>query len=310
MASSSTVVLFRLIEDGDWQQLNDIFLSNPKGAKTFQKMAASVASSTSFNGMTILHAIARYDPPPLIVKRIIQLCPQDTMSTDCLNRTPLHVAAGSGAHYTVINVLADAYPRACNVKDHDGRVPLHLACDTSCSLFEDYRPAREARISHKTIDALLRASPDAATAEDEDGMCAIEYALISDAKIETVRLIQKASQTVLRELAHEKETKAGKETKVQGEKKQEKEEEDKKDEKNLKSLKFSFQSQKSLGSFRSQKSLGSFRSSQRSQKSLDETESICSIDKAEHKPRGATSKKVVLARRLTPRQFQKYARSA
>eukprot|EP00579_Thalassiosira_antarctica_P018963 CAMPEP_0201952788 /NCGR_PEP_ID=MMETSP0904-20121228/1427_1 /ASSEMBLY_ACC=CAM_ASM_000553 /TAXON_ID=420261 /ORGANISM="Thalassiosira antarctica, Strain CCMP982" /LENGTH=72 /DNA_ID=CAMNT_0048496571 /DNA_START=29 /DNA_END=244 /DNA_ORIENTATION=+ len=61
--STSLVLLFRLIEANDWQKLSNMFLTEPEGAKTFQYLAALIAKSPTFNGMTILHACARFNPP-------------------------------------------------------------------------------------------------------------------------------------------------------------------------------------------------------------------------------------------------------
>ena len=196
--SEALLLLFRLIEANEWNKLYNMYLDKPEDSKTFQYLAKIVAKSSSFNGMTILHAVARFDPPSILVKRIIELCPQAAASRDVLNRTPLHVAAGTGAGSVVIKILVDAYPEACLVQDTDGRTPLHMACDTSTELFEDRRKSMAFRTapSHRSIGVLLRASLNSAIIEDEDGMSAIEYALCSDADLQTVRLIQKAAQKV------------------------------------------------------------------------------------------------------------------
>ncbi|KAL7546086.1 hypothetical protein ACHAWF_009424 [Thalassiosira exigua] len=196
--SSPLVLLFGLIEANDWKKLNSNFISDPEGAKVFQHLAALVAKSKSFNGMTILHACARFNPPSLLVSRMIELCPDAPSSRDCLNRTPLHVAAGTGASCTVLKVLVDAYPEACTIQDNDGRSPLHMACDSHCELFEDNGESstRREAPSYRTIGVLLSGSLESAILEDEDGMSAIEYALCSSAELKTIRLLQKAAQKV------------------------------------------------------------------------------------------------------------------
>ena len=213
-ASSSLVLLFRLIEANNWNKLYNMFLneSDDAACRTFQYLANIVAKSSNFSGMTVLHAVSRFDPPSILVKRIVELCPGAPAAQDVLNRTPLHVAAGTGAGSVVIKVLVDAYPRACLVQDTDGRTPLHMACDTSTELFEDNRsssPAMRETPSYRSIGVLLRGSLDSAIVEDEDGMSAIEYALCSDADLQTVRLIQKAAQKVhVRERDAERKAKA------------------------------------------------------------------------------------------------------
>lgn len=196
-ASSTLVILFRLIEANDWQKLNWMFLADPEGRKTFQYLARVVAKSSSFNGMTILHAIARFNPPSSLVARIIELCPDAPSSQDCMKRTPLHVAAGTGANTSVIKVLSDAHPEANMIQDSDGRTPLHMASDSNCELFEDNRGRHRGLPSYRTIGVLLSANLNSAVLEDEDGMSAIEYVLLSNADMPTVRLIQRAAQKVM-----------------------------------------------------------------------------------------------------------------
>lgn len=205
-ASSALVLLFRLIEANDWTKINNMFLTNPEGQGSFKYLSALVAETSSFNGMSILHLCARFNPPSLLVKRMIELCPNEPSAQDCLDRTPLHVAAGTGASRNVIRVLVDANPDACMVQDKDGRTPLHMACDSSCDLFEDDSIALYVKPipNHDSIKILLKASLDSAVLEDKDGMSAIEYALFSSADLQTVRLIQRAAQSRMLE-KHEEE---------------------------------------------------------------------------------------------------------
>ena len=198
--TASLGLLFRLIQSNDWQMLHDAFLSDAR-SKKFQHLAEVVSASTSFGGMTLLHATVRFDPPPALVRRMVELCPDAPSSRDYLDRTPLHVAAGTDAGAAVVRSLVEAYPEACDAKDEDGRTPLHMACDAECELFED--PGVEKRkkrreLSYPTIRILLSASPGSAVLEDNDETTAIEYALMSDAELETVKLLQRAAQRVMR----------------------------------------------------------------------------------------------------------------
>ena len=127
---------------------------------------------------------------------MIDFCPDLTSELDCLDRTPLHIAAGTGASPSLIKLLAKACPASCVAQDEDGKTPLHLACDSSCDMFENEKDDREelprGPPSSGTICALLSASLEAATMEDDDGMSALEYAIISDASIQVVMILQKA----------------------------------------------------------------------------------------------------------------------
>jgi ankyrin repeat protein len=187
--------LLCLIETQDWIKFEEVALSNPK---TFQLISQSISQCEEFNGMTLLHACVRYNPPPKLLKSMIETYPPALMAEDCLGRTPLHVAAGCGVDLWNIKLLTVNYPQACNIQDEDGRTPLHFACDTSCELFEDAECEPRSPPSLDVIRVLLAGSLDAVTLEDEDEMNAVEYAIVSDAPIEVVKLLQKATQRVLK----------------------------------------------------------------------------------------------------------------
>jgi len=193
-AFSYLTLLLNIIESNDWSTFNEIALQNPKA---FQALSKIISTTSEFNGMSFLHAVVRNSPPIEIVADMIRICPDSPKARDCLNRTPLHVAAGVGASVQVIKYLAMAYPEACKVQDEDGRTPLHFACDVECRLFEG-EPERRAPPSFQVIHALLSASIAPASMEDEDEMSPLEYAIFSDADVKVVKLLQKAAQKFMK----------------------------------------------------------------------------------------------------------------
>jgi ankyrin repeat protein len=144
--------------------------------------------------MTLLHAIVKYDPPLEIVARMIEFCPDMPAATDCLRRTPLHVAAGLRASASLIELLAHAHPAACDAQDEEAKTPLHFACDSSCVLFEDDFIERGSiprqPPNHEAVATLLSYSVHAVTLEDDEDMTPLEHAIQSDASMETVKLLQ------------------------------------------------------------------------------------------------------------------------
>eukprot|EP00985_Skeletonema_marinoi_P000060 scaffold20_cov147-Skeletonema_marinoi.AAC.3 len=196
---NAIAILLGCIESQDWQTFEKLTLSNPK---TFRALCKAIARCEEFHGMTLLHAVVRYDPPLTIVGKMIDICPDLPSAMDCLGRTPLHVAAGLGASSGLIKLLAASWPDACTAQDEDGKTPLHFACDTSCELFEDdsnnKSPSRAAP-SHNSIRALLAVSLRPATMEDLDEMNPLEYAILSDACMKTVQLLQQAASLTLME---------------------------------------------------------------------------------------------------------------
>mmetsp|Transcript_30500 Transcript_30500/g.64260 ORF Transcript_30500/g.64260 Transcript_30500/m.64260 type:complete len:218 (-) Transcript_30500:1277-1930(-) len=184
-------VILNAIEQRDWTTFQNIAL---KDSAVFRLMANIVANNPDFNGMTLLHAVVRYDPPLELVFNMILACREIAAARDCIGRTPLHVAAGTQASPSLIKLLVQACPESCEVQDDDGRTPLHLACDNSCQLFEDDFMQSRPPPSYDVIRYLLQGSLKAAALEDEDETSALEYAIISGAPIKVVKLLQKATQ--------------------------------------------------------------------------------------------------------------------
>ena len=182
--------LISLIEARDWTAFENVALRDPVA---FQVFTDIVSDHPEFNGMTLLHACARYNPPIDIVSHMIMAYPETLGVQDCIGRTPLHVAAGTDASPQLIRLLVKACPGSCNVQDDDGMTPLHLACDSSCRLFEGDDTYKRGPPLYDTVRHLLKGSLLSATLEDEDEMSALECAIVSDAPIKVVKLLQMAT---------------------------------------------------------------------------------------------------------------------
>jgi ankyrin repeat protein len=199
-------VLIALVMSEDWETIRRLItISSPE---CFRAMASSITScSDELNGITLLHAVVRQRNPPMdIVAFVIKICPEMLSSSDCFNRTPLHVAAGSKkSSPLLLKLIACAYPAACVAIDRYGRTPLHYACDSSSGLFHEEddddqsqsssASAKEERATpiHGAIAAILSESIDAATIEDADEMSPVEHAIISGASLKTVKMLQAAA---------------------------------------------------------------------------------------------------------------------
>eukprot|EP00984_Skeletonema_dohrnii_P024126 scaffold13221_cov123-Skeletonema_dohrnii-CCMP3373.AAC.3 len=196
---NSIAILLDLIDRQDWESFQSIALSS---SAAFRAITNTIRNCPEFNGMTLLHAIVRCNPPLDVVAKMMEICPDQLATKDCLGRTPLHVAAGSSAEPRLIKLIAHAYPASCDATDEDGKTPLHFACDSTCELFEDDAARSMPReVCHETVRALLSESLLAATVEDMDEMNALEYAIMSDAGLMTVRLLQKASYKTLQAIS-------------------------------------------------------------------------------------------------------------
>ncbi|KAL7533784.1 hypothetical protein ACHAXR_006203 [Thalassiosira sp. AJA248-18] len=182
--------LLGIIEDQKWEALGYAMIGNPYA---FQSFARTISKSSGINGLTILHVCARFDPPPQIVKILLELVPESPSCVDCFQRTPLHVAAGTCASLPVIKLLAEAFPQACDIQDDDGKTPLHMACDSECKIFEGNGDSMRDPPGYDVVEALIHASPLSVLVEDLDDMSALEHAILSDATIQVVGLLQKAT---------------------------------------------------------------------------------------------------------------------
>lgn len=186
--------LLGVIGSRRWEVFEQIALGNDR----IFHMVSDILTQCNeqFNGMTLLHACCRHQPPVEIIAQMIRLRPELVSAQDCLGRTPLHIAAGCSAHPHVIKILAHADPTTCTVQDDDKRTPLHLACDRYCNLFED--PREESNNGrdpcYDAIRALLSESLEPTTLEDEEEMNPLEYAILSNADLMVVKLLQKATQ--------------------------------------------------------------------------------------------------------------------
>mmetsp|Transcript_11174 Transcript_11174/g.27469 ORF Transcript_11174/g.27469 Transcript_11174/m.27469 type:complete len:266 (+) Transcript_11174:66-863(+) len=194
----SLSLFLNIIDSRHWNVLEYAMGNDPRA---FQIFARTIMHSSDLNGMTLLHACVRFDPPTHIVKLLLDLVPESPGRIDCLQRTPLHVAAGTRASLPTIQLLARAYPQACAIQDEDGRTPLHLACDSSCKLFEGDDREESASASSKdvpsyeVVNTLMEASPSSAIPLlDHDDVSALKYAISSNAPIKVVRLLQHATR--------------------------------------------------------------------------------------------------------------------
>ncbi|KAL7451104.1 hypothetical protein ACHAWC_002937 [Mediolabrus comicus] len=186
--------ILELITRKDWESFRSNVLSSPA---VFRNLAGAVEACSALNGMTLLHAIARCSPPLDIVAQMVAICPYMPSSKDCLDRTPLHVAAGSKASASLIELLARANPAACDVQDEEGNTPLHFACDSSCVLFEEdifNEGSPRQPPNHEAVAALLSYSFHAAILKDDVNMIPLDHAIRSNASSSTVKLLRSAMQ--------------------------------------------------------------------------------------------------------------------
>jgi len=208
---SRLTLLLSIINNGDWQGLAYSILNNPT---KFVAFCHKLTRCPELNGMSILHATFRNNPPQTIVKLLLKLVPEAAQCVDCLGRLPLHIATGTRADLVSIQLLATAYPQGCCAQDSDGKTPLHMACDTQCELFEsgddDSSDTELSPPSLEVVKILIKANPSCVQLEDQDGMSALEHAIFSDSDLKVVKFLQYCTRVQCSQMAastHDQENK-------------------------------------------------------------------------------------------------------
>ena len=188
-------LLLDVIRSRRWSAFEFIVLSSPA---VFRAVSSLTDEFDIAFCPTLLHACLPHDPPPEIVLKMIAMTPDRRVllrAQDRAGRTPLHIAAAGrdAADPRVIKILGSADPTTCSMLDECGRTPLHLACDASCDDYEEIPGRRRGLPSYNVVRALLSECIAPASIEDDDGMSPLELAILSDASLEIVHLLQKAT---------------------------------------------------------------------------------------------------------------------
>jgi ankyrin repeat protein len=114
--------------------------------------------SVDDHGSTPMHLLVWRNPDPLVVKALLEACPQAASAMDYHGDLPLHVAVSRpGIRMGVIQLLMPAYPTATSITNREGLTPLHMALRHAPSnediirlLVEDYPFAltKPIKVSH------------------------------------------------------------------------------------------------------------------------------------------------------------------
>ena len=191
---SQLTLLLSVINNSDWKALAYLICKNPT---KFQALCRKLVQCRELNGMSILHATLRHNPPEEIVNALLKLVPEAAQCVDCLGRLPLHICTGTRADLASIQLLVATYPQGCCVQDIDGKTPLHMACDTQCELFEQDDDENQTELSPPSLEVvftLIKANPSCVQLEDQDGMSSLEHSIFSDSDIKVVKLLQNATR--------------------------------------------------------------------------------------------------------------------
>lgn len=173
--------------------------------RLFPEHSSDQSNSTYANfesgkeGENILHTVCRFHPTPEIVDAILMRCPRASTEANSHGQFPIHIAAGWGAHPTVIQMLVKHSAKPLKQVDVHNRSPLILACKYYAQSYRytDDMPVLLGRDAlSQAIQILTKECPTVANFEDDKGISALEYAIESRAKLGSIQHIQRASYHV------------------------------------------------------------------------------------------------------------------
>lgn len=111
--------LGKLLTDGDAASLLAFFASAVLGSSA---EVTAVAKRILLDGDVLARA------PPELIRAVATACPHVVeKATDCMDRTPLHIAAHIGVDVASLEALFHACPSAATARDCDSMTPLHLS---------------------------------------------------------------------------------------------------------------------------------------------------------------------------------------
>ncbi|KAL9181916.1 hypothetical protein ACHAXT_012259 [Thalassiosira profunda] len=182
-----SLTLARLVSQRQWTVLETILTSS--------KLPVIIDDPALPHAVTkdiVVHFAARFQAPLRILSLLAQLYPESLTSADVTGRYPLHVAAKWAATPDVVAYLIKTNPAAAGVQDSTGKTPMHFVGEFYLSHFNNPLYSRDDSMLQVVRLIKNAAPPGSVNLEDNDGMNAIEYALVSDACLKVVKTMQRA----------------------------------------------------------------------------------------------------------------------
>jgi len=144
----------------------------------------------------LLHLALRFDAPLSIISQLTHVINNSASHRDAEGRLPLHVAISKVSQLSVISHVLMLNPRACTSVDNQGSTPLHICFD------ENVMHAFKASQFRELVRTLVQSSPESLAIEDRSSICPIERAILSDAPLKVVLLMQLSKRNYLRQKYH------------------------------------------------------------------------------------------------------------
>lgn len=189
-----TMTLARLLSQRQWAILENILTSTSSSAILIDDPSLPHAVTPNI----VVHFAARFQAPLRILSLLARMYPQSLTSSDITGRYPIHVAAKWGATPEVIAYLIKTNPSVAGVQDSSGKTPMHYIGECYLQHFNSHMYDRDDSML-QVVRLLKNAAPNSVNLEDNEGMNAIEHALVSDANIKVIKTMQRACRDDWRE---------------------------------------------------------------------------------------------------------------
>lgn len=189
-----TMTLARLLSQRQWVLLETILSTTSSSDILIDDPSLPHAVTANI----VVHFAARFQAPLRIIMQLSRMYPESISSADITNRYPIHVAAKWSATPDVIAFLIKSNPSVVGAPDSTGKTPMHYVGECYLQHFNSVMFSRDDSML-QVVRLLKGAAPQSVNLEDDEGMCAIEYALINDANIKVVKTMQRACRDDWRE---------------------------------------------------------------------------------------------------------------
>ena len=186
--SNDFIKLSKLMHQQEWETVYINLFDDQNDELKPRHSLSSMVHFGGEHGVTVLHALCRYQPPLDLVADAVEVWPFLVSQRDNMMRhTPLHVACQFGSRSDVVKFLLQNYTEAALLPDVHGRLPLHLACrpirflgdgsEVDNGNGKDFEEDLWIHAGSAVIGALCKHSPDSTNVEDVNSCNALELAL-------------------------------------------------------------------------------------------------------------------------------------
>lgn len=192
--AEQSTTLARLLSQRQWSRLEIILTTTPSSSILIDDPFLPHAVTAGI----VIHFAARFQAPLRIISLLSRHYPHSLADSDVTGRYPIHVAAKWAATPDVIAYLLKANPSVAGVPDSTGKTPMHYVGEYYLQHFNNPMYSRDDSMLQVTR-LLKNAAPLSVNLEDDEGMNAIEYALLSEANLKVIKTMQRACRDDWRE---------------------------------------------------------------------------------------------------------------